>query len=141
LIRIAVVLVVLVVGVQIGLYKGRSQEADKAFAQVATTQDRQIEMMKEKLYEAQKEARKYRLVVNILNCESGIRHDNVWGDGGRSYGIAQFQKSTFSWMRDLAQRPKLQWKSRHDQIELLSWAIENGYEKYWTCYDKVKKEK
>jgi hypothetical protein len=72
----------------------------------------------------------------ILTCESGYRHDGVWGDNGKSYGIAQFQKRTFNNFKKLAGRPELSWYSQKDQLWLLDWALRHNFGKYWTCYKK-----
>ena len=34
------------------------------------------------------------LMMKIMKCESSLRFD-VWGDDGKSFGIAQFRKETF----------------------------------------------
>jgi hypothetical protein len=74
--------------------------------------------------------------LEILLCESGIKHDGVWGDGGKSYGVAQFQKATFNDLKEKAGRPELRWKNRADQLWLLDWALRHGYGRYWSCYSK-----
>jgi hypothetical protein len=123
-------LIILIAGIQIGLYKGRYQAITESVGQVLQAKDREIQKLKEDIYVE-------RAKLKIVLCESDGRHDNVWGDGGKSYGICQFQKPTFNWMRDLAGRPDLKWWSRDDQLALLDWALRNGYGKYWTCYGKV----
>ena len=75
------------------------------------------------------------LIRKILICESSLRH-NVFGDNGESYGIAQMQKRTFYWMVKESGMKNLSWKNLDHQIELLGWALDNGYGKYWTCYKK-----
>jgi hypothetical protein len=79
-------------------------------------------------------------VIKILSCESGFKHDGVWGDDFRSYGIAQFQEKTFNELKKLAEKPNYKWKSQKDQMELLKWAIKNGYAKKWTCATVNKKK-
>lgn len=82
----------------------------------------------------------------VVKCESGYKHQGLWGDIDYhypAYGIAQFQERTF---KELAQKASLEGASiynKADQTWLLNWAIENGYGKYWTCYNiKIgKKEK
>ena len=76
------------------------------------------------------------LKIKILNCESGLKHHNVWGDNHKSYGIAQFQLRTFNYLKEKANMPKLKWKSLKDQLWLFDWSLRNGYEKNWTCYRK-----
>ena len=75
------------------------------------------------------------LVIAILECESSNRPD-VWGDGGKSYGIAQIQERTWDYLAPKA-GIKGDWKDPGDQVALLEWAIENGYGGYWTCYRKL----
>ena len=72
----------------------------------------------------------------IVMCESGGRHNGVWGDLDKpypAYGIAQFQKRTFDWMKKLAGRPELEWKNKEDQLWLLRFAIKNNLQHHWTC--------
>lgn len=81
------------------------------------------------------------VVSDVTTCESSNRHENVWGDGGKSYGVAQFHKRTFDWMKKLAGHPEYDWKNRENQISLLSWAIKNGYGSHWqTCYNRAVKK-
>jgi hypothetical protein len=75
--------------------------------------------------------------LQILKCESGYLHDNLWGAHGE-YGIGQFLYPTFRWMAELAGRPELKWKSKKDQLWLFDWALGNGYASHWTCADKTK---
>jgi hypothetical protein len=70
--------------------------------------------------------------LQILKGESGLKHDGVWGDGGRAYGIAQFHQATFNTLKKLAGRPELKWKSEKDQLWLFDWAIRNGHAHNWT---------
>lgn len=78
-----------------------------------------------------------RVVAGIINCESGGRHNGLWGDGGRSYGVAQFNEQTFYRFAAKSGAPDLDWKSREDQIALLRWAVANGYGPSWSCYGKA----
>lgn len=78
-----------------------------------------------------------RVVAGIINCESGGRHDGLWGDGGRSYGVAQFNEQTFYRFAAKSGAPNLDWKNREDQIVLLHWAVTNGYGPSWSCYGKA----
>ena len=70
--------------------------------------------------------------LQILKGESGLKHDGVWGDGGRAYGIAQFHLPTFQRLKKLAGRPELNWKKKGDQLWLFDWAIRNGHAHNWT---------
>lgn len=80
------------------------------------------------------------LVLKIMVCESGLRH-NVWGDGGKSYGIAQFRKETFYEFAAMARTQmrkakfyKPDWFNPQHQVFLLNWGLDNGYGKRWTCF-------
>ena len=88
------------------------------------------------------------LMVNIMKCESSLKHHNVWGDNYTSYGIAQFQESTFYEFSKLAKKEMVRaklwpadWFNREHQIFLLGWGLDNGYENRWTCYRKLMKQK
>lgn len=74
--------------------------------------------------------------LHIIACESSGYHYGVWGDGGKSYGIAQFQLATFKELRAEAGRPELKWMNKADQLWLLDWALRHGYGKRWTCFDE-----
>jgi len=85
------------------------------------------------------------LKLRIMICESGLRSDKV-GDGGASYGIAQFQKHTFNEfasknekrMRRLGMWPPSITNPQH-QLFLLDWGLDNGYSSRWqVCFAKVK---
>jgi hypothetical protein len=76
------------------------------------------------------------LVTNITYCESRDIHDRTSYAG--AYGRAQFMERTFNWMKGLAGKPHLQWRSEADQMWLLNWAVRNGYGKHWqTCYHQA----
>jgi hypothetical protein len=78
-----------------------------------------------------------KLVDEIIACESGGRHERVWGDKGKAYGIAQFWEETFYWMAEMANLENPNWKSKEQQITLLGWALENGLGNHWTCYREL----
>ena len=84
------------------------------------------------------------LVMKILQCESNFR-SNVYGDGGKAYGIAQFHKKTFYYFAEKA-KPAMKkagywppiYKNASHQVFLLSWAIKTNYKpNSWTCYTKI----
>lgn len=80
-----------------------------------------------------------KIVSQIVMCESGGRHEGVWGDLDKphpAYGIAQFQRRTFEHFKNMAGRPELKWKNKDDQIWLLKWAIKNNLAHHWTCYKR-----
>lgn len=110
LVGLAIVLA-FVFGVEIGYQRGHAQG-------LLDAEDRQIEFM----------------VNYIIHRESTGRHEGVWGDKHLpypAYGIAQFQKRTFNWMKKLAGRTDLSWKNEDDQRWLLAWALKNGYGSHW----------
>lgn len=133
--------IILVVGVQVGMYKERSTQTAEAIKTQLDEKDAVINRLLIALNDAQFDLEIERTKLAIIECESGIKHEGVWGDGGRSYGIAQFQYRTFDWMRGQAGRPELRWKNRRDQLWLLDWALRRGYGKYWTCYSKTKAQR
>ncbi len=73
----------------------------------------------------------------VIMCESSGRHEGIWGDNGRSYGLTQLQKPTWDYLSGIA-RIEGNWKNKQDQIRLLEWAVQNGYGDHWTCYRKLK---
>lgn len=85
------------------------------------------------------------LANKIIECESNWRHldkngNLLVGDKHLTYqalGIAQFQRRTFDFLSKLAGRTDLRIESEQDQIWLLDWAIKNGYEHYWSCFEQV----
>ena len=93
-----------------------------------------VNLMKKNITVLQENLRIANEKLIILSCESKFRHDGIWGDNGRSYGIAQFQKVTFDELKIRAEKPTLSWKSQVDQLWLLDWALRNGYAKKWSCW-------
>lgn len=131
------VMLLFIIGVQFGIHKGKELQIEDFRLQISymknklTNAEERIKVMEERL----KEAEHKKIVVAIIKCESDGRH-NVYGDGGRSYGIAQFQKATFHWLAGKSGMKGLKWKDRDDQIQLLTWAVRNNYGHLWTCYKK-----
>jgi len=76
------------------------------------------------------------VVSGIVQCESGGKHDGIWGDNGKAYGISQFWEGTFYWLAGLAKLQNPDWKSREQQLYLLNWAVNNKYDYLWTCAKK-----
>lgn len=77
--------------------------------------------------------------IAVISCESSGRYDAV-GDGGKSVGIAQFQKATFNKLKKEAHMPNLTWKNPVHQMKLMVWAIDHGYGHLWTCYRNLQKK-
>lgn len=79
---------------------------------------------------------------STLKCESGFKHEGLFGDGGDAYGIAQFHFRTFYGYRKLAIEQgypfeNFQYENREDQLELMSWAFLNGKQRAWTCWTRL----
>lgn len=85
------------------------------------------------------EAANIHLMNQIMMCESSMR-PNVWGDDGKSYGIAQFRKETFYEFAHMAHIYRPNWFNTDQQIYLLAWGLDHGYAKRWTCYRKIHKK-
>lgn len=87
----------------------------------------------------QAETRLREQVLAVIACESSGRHDGVWGDSGKSYGLTQLQKPTWEY---LSAKAGIQghWQDKNDQVRLLGWAIQNGFGNHWTCWRKLNKE-
>lgn len=73
------------------------------------------------------------VLVVTLKCESGLKHENVYGDHGKAYGIAQFWKGTFDKFKGEAKMPDLDYYNQDDQITLAAWAFAHGKQGSWTC--------
>ena len=70
----------------------------------------------------------------MAQCESGLKHKEVFGDHGVAYGVFQFHEATFNSFRKTAGMPELEYKDLESQIKLASWAFDNNLEFHWTCY-------
>ncbi len=139
-IRFLIYMVIFLVAYNIGAFNIERRTSTAAIEQRIKEKDTWIERIKMELRQAEQDAEIEREKLQILTCESGIRHEGIWGDGGKSYGIAQFQYATFKDLRTQAGRQDLRWKNMHDQLWLLDWALRNGYGRYWTCYTGRKLE-
>lgn len=126
------VLILTVVFIQIGIKHGRDLERSEIEAETEVLRE-SINSLEATIVRLKKDA----LIADIVACESSGRHKGLWGDGGKSYGIAQFQKNTFYYLAKKAGVSGLKWKSREDQLWLLRWSIDNGYGDNWTCYQKL----
>lgn len=127
---------IFIVGVQFGIHKGKHLQIEDFKLQIAKMKNEltEVEVKIEVLEERLKEAK---IISKIIQCESSGRH-NIYGDGGRSFGIAQFQKATFYWLAGKSGLKGLKWKDRDDQIKLLTWAVQNNHGHLWSCYKKLK---
>ena len=73
-------------------------------------------------------------MYKLIDCESKW-DDDVYGDEGQAYSLAQFHKPTFEWLCKLSNE-QLDYYDPYDQIELLKWALENDFGFLWTCYQR-----
>ena len=81
------------------------------------------------------------LFIKIIVCESSGNHKGVWGDDGKSYGIAQFRKETFYEFAKEAGFKNFRWGNSEHQLRLLWWALRHGKAARWSCFKKVKEKK
>lgn len=128
-------------------YVNSSKDA-KVLAQISATPDSsQLEMNTPERAKAilgyywskyvYKGAGGYGEMYAVLQCESGFLHDNIYGDGGRAYGIAQFHKPT--WERFNKMRgTNLDYKNMDDQINMFVWAFNNNLKEHWSCFNNLK---
>lgn len=76
-------------------------------------------------------------VQRLIDCESGGRSVRIVDSNGYySYGILQFQKSTwdeFSKQSGLVGDPMVP----NDAIPMARWAVKNGYGPRWSCWREV----
>lgn len=78
--------------------------------------------------------------INLVICESGNKHEGVWGDNGKAYGRFQFWKIGFY---DLVEKTdnqdlKLDWQDPTHQYFVYKEAYKKQIvSKYWTCYRKI----
>lgn len=75
--------------------------------------------------------------LEVLKCESGLRHSGVYGDQGAAYGVAQFHRPTFEMFKREIGASYLDYKDLDSQIELFVWALKNGKASHWTCARKI----
>lgn len=75
-----------------------------------------------------------------IRCESTWRHLNKDGTVLRGkageWGVCQFMWDTFELFKRQSKKTDLSIYSADDQIELMTWAFEQGddYKKHWTCW-------
>lgn len=84
-------------------------------------------------------AQKYRVsgkeMLAVLRCESGLKHEGIYGDHGLAYGIAQFHEATFNSFQSKSGLD-LNYRDQNNQIELMAWAFANNLKSHWTCATK-----
>ena len=69
----------------------------------------------------------YDYLSKVIMCESGFRHDGVFGDSGKAYGIAQFHEPTF--LRYCSG----DWKNMDNQLDCFTRMMTSGLQSNWTC--------
>ena len=77
----------------------------------------------------------YQQFYNTVNCESGFRHYNNYGDDGRSFGVAQFLSTTFN------ERCEGDYYNPFDQLKCMANLWSQRMQKLWTCWKKLYQEK
>ena len=82
--------------------------------------------------QAADEAKTFEILAYIVQCESGGKHDNIWGKHGE-YGWFQFKEKSFYFLANKMKLKGMQWKNKHHQYIIAKWGIENGYSNWWTC--------
>lgn len=82
--------------------------------------------------------------IDTLQCESGFKHYNSDGSVMRGndgeFGIGQFMKGTWGWFTDLRRKeklPLLDILNPADQIKMVAWAWDNGFQEHWSCYKNI----
>jgi len=74
------------------------------------------------------------IMERVAYCESGLRHEGVYGDNSLAYGTFQYHRGTFEWFNKRATTTPLNYYDLYDQVWLTAWAFDNGLESHWTCW-------
>ena len=77
-------------------------------------------------------------LVAIAKCESSLKHDGVFGDGGRAVGLYQFWLGTFNLFKEKYGHPEFSIFNMKHQIILAAHAARDGKLNHWVCYKKLK---
>ena len=75
----------------------------------------------------------YDILSKVIMCESGFRHDNVFGDNGKAYGILQYHKSTFD------QFCEGDYYDLNDQLKCGAIMFSQGLQYHWSCFNNERK--
>lgn len=124
--------------VQLGIWHGRAIQRSDDAALIAEA-DARAQRLGDMLSVAQDQIESLAIVQALTLCESGNRHEGVWGDGGKSYGRWQFQEASFQYLADRAGLPGLDWQDAQAQTVVGAWALTNGYTRWWSCWSKIAK--
>lgn len=80
------------------------------------------------------EVKPHPIVAALIQCESGGRNVKIVdANGYYSYGILQYQSSTWNWWSresGIEGDPM----NEKDAIKMANWAVANGYGFHWTCF-------
>jgi hypothetical protein len=67
-------------------------------------------------------------LLTTLQCESGLRHNKIYGDSGSAYGVAQFHKPTFN------AYCQGDYYNIKDQLNCLVFMWQKGLQHHWSCW-------
>ena len=71
-------------------------------------------------------------MLGTVNCESGFKHEGLYGDGGRAYGISQFHRPTFEQFC-----PDLNYDKMQDQLQCMARMFSDDQQSHWTCFTNL----
>ena len=66
-----------------------------------------------------------------IQCESGFKHEGLYGDHGLAYGVAQFHLDTFK-----ANCPDLDYTDMNDQLNCMAKMFTEHQQHQWTCFHR-----
>ena len=78
----------------------------------------------------------YEVLYALWQCESNLRHDNVWGTAGE-YGAFQWKLSSFKYYADKLGEA-LNIFSFPDQAYLTAKVLQEGGYNNWSCWNQIK---
>lgn len=96
--------------------------------------------VKEYFTTAQDEERFIIETINLVICESGNKHEGVWGDNGKAYGRFQFWKIGFDDLVKITGNEDLllDWQNSTHQYFIYKQAYKKQLtSKYWSCFRPV----
>lgn len=77
------------------------------------------------------------LLYDLAECESRLKHDGVWGDSGKSYGLFQWQLNSW-WLYNKKFGLELNILKAEDQIEMTAKVLaEKGEHNWKNCWAKI----
>lgn len=109
-----------------------AQAAQPALADVIAARNAEIVELRGAIDYLRREC----LLLRVQQCESGFRHDGLYGAAGE-YGQWQFMRSTFEDFKKASGHNEWNWYNRDHQEACARWAFENGYAGRWTCFGIV----